>query len=264
MCYPFKSWISFPSVFSSWIFPHDPMPLTEEQSQLAAKAASCAVLLLDKRHYPLTPAEGFWQWINVSGSSFHGASLVYQMWLIDILQIISRWATDASEFCFRKVLTKPDNRWVPWLSRPLGFTKPGYEENIFHVTLDSKYCEPCLWSHIDKPGKLQPAGHGHQQPRLQSNVDALSLVSGSKASATLFSGMLMPTWLKLARVCQGALQSELYWWLKLWFKKIRLQQIQIKILTASTEEATFIWSCIFHSSCRIHGHLQSGIAVHRI
>lgn len=83
------------------------MPLTEEQKKLTVKAVSCTVLLLDKRHYPMTPGEGFWQWINAAKLILVCIREVYCIrcdWL-RILQNISRWATDASEFRFRKVLT---------------------------------------------------------------------------------------------------------------------------------------------------------------
>lgn len=66
-----------------------------------------------------------------------------------ILQNISRWATDASEFVSEKCSQIRQKMTVLGLSRPLGCTKLGYEENTCHLTLESKFCELCLWSHVD-------------------------------------------------------------------------------------------------------------------
>lgn len=65
------------------------------------------MLLLDKRHYPMIPVEVSWQWINAVKPILvfmEEVQCIRCDWFMT-LQNISRWATDASESCFRKALT---------------------------------------------------------------------------------------------------------------------------------------------------------------
>lgn len=179
----------FPSVCGSWIFHLYPVPLAEEQSKLAVKAVSYTVLWLDKCHHPVTPAVGFWQWIDAVKLILifmQEVKCIRCDWLM-VLQIISRWPSEALELCFRKALTNLTKDDSSWALQLLGCTKLGYE-NI---------CSWDFWIHILWPlacnptetqlSKLQPVGHGHHEPWIPSSVDALSVGSVSKASAALFA-----------------------------------------------------------------------------
>lgn len=133
----------FPSVCGSWVFHLYPVPLAEEQSKLAVKAVSYTVLWLDKRHHPVTPAAGFWQWIDAVKLILifmQEVKCIRCDWLMT-LQTISRWPSEALELCFRKALTNLTKDDSSWALQLLGCTKLGYE-NISSWDFGFTYCDP--------------------------------------------------------------------------------------------------------------------------
>lgn len=135
------------------------MPQTEEQNKFGVKTVSCTVLFLDKCHYPMMLVEGSWQWINARKPILvfmEEAQCIRCDWLMTLQNI--RWATDAWEplfFFSSESAHKSGKRWQFQGHPDSGSTKSGYEKNNLPCNFGLKYCEPCMWSHIN-PSRQAP------------------------------------------------------------------------------------------------------------